>query len=298
LHDDTVLWLSGGTRLSFPIDDTSRVHVERGNLIADVQPRPSDRPLVIVTPEANVKVLGTRLSVSREPERTRVAVLDGEIRVTRLSDQREVDVKQGQAAEVSPQTDLRATPIQTVPDHWSLDFNGGLPDGWQTGQLVFDELPDGSQAAVQASSVLENGRRRYQIRSHNAWSEGLFSLHDDSWLHIRYRVEKPGTFLLYVVCRQQDFGQPVCTLLTPGNLRQTAADQWHTMTLAMNQLHRTKTQDRVPLDGQLVAFLLVFDSPEQNPGLTIDRIWVTRGVPAKPRSPSELYEDRTSDGIE
>jgi hypothetical protein len=31
---------------------------------------------------------------------------------------------------------------------------------------------------------------------------------------------------------------------------------------------------------------LVFDSPEHNPGLTVDRIWGTRGMPAEPRSPS------------
>jgi hypothetical protein len=223
LSDGSVLALSGDTRLAFPQDDTDRVDVKRGNLVADVQPRPADQPLVICTPEAIVQVLGTRLSVSREPKRTHVAVLNGEIRVTRLSDGREISLEPGQATKVSPETDLRPTPIQTVPDHWSLDFNEGLPRGWQTGQLVFDDLPEGSRAVVRTSGVVENGRRRYQIRSHNAWSEGLFSLHDDSWIHISYRVEKPGTFLLYVVCRQHDFGQPVATLLSPGNLRQNEA---------------------------------------------------------------------------
>jgi hypothetical protein len=253
---------------------------------------------MIFTPEANVEVLGTRLSVSRAPERTRVAVLDGEIRITRLSDQREISLEPGQATKVSPETDLRPTPIQTVPDHWSLSFNEGLPRGWQTGQLVFDDLPEGSRAAVQTSGVVENGRRRYQIRSHNAWSEGLFSLHDDSWIHISYRVEKPGTFLLYVVCRQHDFGQPVATLLSPGNLRQKEAKRWHTLTLPLNQLKRTKIEDSVSLDGQLVAFKLVFDSPEQNPGLTVDRIWVTRGAAAEPRSPADVFEGRPNESVD
>jgi hypothetical protein len=245
-----------------------------------------------------VEVLGTRLSVSRAPERTRVALLEGEIRITRLSDQRVVQLAPGQATEVSPEADLRPTPIQAAPNHWSLHFNDGLPDGWQTGQLVFDELPDGSKAAVRTGGVVENGRRRYQIRSHNAWSDGLFSLHDDSWIHIRYRVDKPGTFLIYVVCRQNDFGKPVATLLTPGNLRQKEAKRWHTLTLALNQLHRAKTKDTVSLDGQLVAFLLVFDSPEHNPGLTVDRIWVTRGLPAEPRSPADFYEDRLDEMVD
>ena len=39
------------------------------------------------------------------------------------------------------------------------------------------------------------------------------------------------------------------------------------------------------LQGQLVAFCLVFDWPEHDPGLTVDRIWVTRGGAAEPRVP-------------
>ena len=178
-----------------------------------------------------------------------------------------------------------------MPDIWSLDFNDGLPPGWQTGQLVFNDLPEGSRAAARTAAVEENGQRRYQLRSHNAWSKGLFTLHDDSWIHIRYRLEKPGTFLLYVVCRQHDFGQPVCTVLTPGNLQQTEPNRWHTLTLPLNQFRRARARDIIPLQGQLVAFCLVFDSPEHNPGLTVDRIWITRGGAAEPRVPVEEDSD-------
>jgi hypothetical protein len=48
-----------------------------------------------------------------------------------------------------------------VPEHRSLDFNDGLPPGWETGQLVFDDLPEGSRAAVRTAAVEENGQRRY-----------------------------------------------------------------------------------------------------------------------------------------
>ena len=65
-----------------------------------------------------------------------------------------------------------------------------------------------------------------------------------------------------------------------------------TRTLPLNQLKRTKAEDSVSLDGQLVAIKLVFNSPEHNPGLTIDRLWVTRAQPAEPRSPMGVYEDR------
>lgn len=290
LWDGTLLMLSGQTEVVFPRPAAAGLRLERGNLVAEVPPRPAGQPLVICTNEASLDVLGTRLTISRHLDKTQVAVLQGQVRVRRLSDQREMKLQSGQASEVSAETDLRPLPVEPVPDHWSLDFNAGLPVGWQTGQLVFEDLPDRSKAAVRASRVMENGRIRNQIRSHNAWSCGLFSLQHDSWLHIRYRMEKPGTFLFYLVCRQADFGRPVCTVLTPGNLRQTVSGQWHTITLAADQFHRTRTQDPVPLDGQLVAFLLVFDSPEHDPGLTVERIWVTRGTPASPRPPIEPQE--------
>jgi hypothetical protein len=298
LDDGTVIMLAGDTRVAFPAEDRDRLDVEYGNVTATVEPRPAGHPLVVCTREARLEVLGTRLSVACGDRRTRVDVLEGDIRVTRLSDQRSVALAEGQSAEISPQADLKPAPIAAVPDIWSLDFNDGLPPGWHTGQLVFDDLPEGSRAVARTAAVEENGQRRYQLRSHNAWSKGLFTLHDDSWIHIRYRLEKPGTFLLYVVCRQHDFGEPVCTLLTPGNLQQTEPRRWHTLTLPLRQFHRARAQDIIPLHGQLVSFSLVFDSPDHNPGLTVDRIWVTRGMPAEPRSPVEPSADRSADSPE
>ncbi len=293
LVDGTSVVVAGDSRVVFAADDQQFIHIEYGNVTASVKRRGAGAPLVFSTPEALVEVLGTRLSVSRGQQRTRVAVLQGDVRVQRLSDRRAVRLTGGETAEVSPQADLRPLPLCAVPDHWSLEFSAGLPHGWQTGQLVFDDLPEGSSAAVCAVCVVDqsqHGQRRCQIRSHNAWNEGLFTLHDDSWIHIRYRVQQPGTFLLYLVCRQYDFGHPVSTVLTSGNLKQTQAGRWHTLSLPLSDFRRTRHQDVVPLDGKLVAFFLVFDAPENNCALTIERIWVTRGKPAEPPSPIQPQE--------
>lgn len=293
LADGTAVFFAGDTRVTLPDEARDCIHVDYGNLTAAVRRRDASRPMVFVTPEARVEVLGTRLSISRADRQTRIAVLQGQVRVERLSDQRAVRLADGQTAEVSRHADLRPVPVGAVPDHWSLDFGESLPIGWQTGQLVFEELPPGSKAAVRAVGVVDyaqNAQKRYQIRSHNAWTEGLFTIHADSWLHVRYRLQRPGTFLLYVVCRQKDFGQPVATVLTSGNLAQAKAGQWHTLTLPFGALRRARSPQPPPLDGQLVAFLLVFDSPEHDPGLTVERIWVTRGMPAEPRQPPEPQE--------
>jgi ferric-dicitrate binding protein FerR (iron transport regulator) len=293
LGDGTEIILAGDSRVVFAREEPEHIHLEYGNVAASIQRRAGGCPLVFSTPEARVEVFGTRLSLSRGGQQTRVTVLEGKVRVQRLSDLRAVRLSDRQMAEVSPQSDLRPLPLAGVADHWALDFGNGLPSGWQTGQLVFEELPPGSKAAVRAVPVIDHAQkaqRRHQIRSHNAWNQGLFTIYHDSWIHVRYRLERPGTFLLYVVCRQHDFGQPVATVLSSGNLRQTNAGQWHTLTLPFSALRRARSQAPPPLDGQLVAFLLVFDAPEQDSGLTVERIWVTRGSPAEPRQPIEASE--------
>ncbi len=285
LADHTRIVLAGDSRMALDHDSPDHIHLEYGNVAASVLRRRATCPLVFLTAEARVEVLGTRLSLWRGDQRTRLSVLEGEVHVERLSDQRTLLLNGGQAAEVSPQTDLQPRPLQPAPDHWTLDFSNGLPSGWQTGQLVFDALPPGSQAAVRAVAVVDlaqNGQRRSQIRSHNAWNDGLFALYEETQMHVRYRLERPGTFLIYLVCRQHDFGAPVATVLMSDNLSQPKARQWHTLSLPISQFRRTRSAQPVPLDGQLVVFQLIFDSPVPNAGLTIDRIWVTRGEDPEP----------------
>jgi hypothetical protein len=168
LDDGTLIRVANDTRAVFPAEDRDRIDVESGNVTASVPPRPTHRSLVIRTPEAEVEVLGTRISVATNDRRTKVNVLEGEIRVMRLSDQRSVQRGRDKAAEVSPFADLQPEPFFVVPDTWSLDFADGLPSGWEIGQLVFEDLPAGSRAAVRTAAVDANGQRRYQLRSQNA----------------------------------------------------------------------------------------------------------------------------------
>ena len=117
LDDGTVIMLAGDTRVAFPLEDRDRLDVEYGNVTATVQPRPAGHPLVVCTREAQLEVLGTRLSVACGDRRTRVDVLEGDIRVTRLSDQRSVALAGGQSAEVSPQADLKSGPHRRGAGH-------------------------------------------------------------------------------------------------------------------------------------------------------------------------------------
>ena len=63
-------------------------------------------------------------------------------------------------------------------------------------------LPD-SHGGLRASPYhSDEFGTQYQIRSHNAWTAGLFALHEDSWLHIRFRAEKFKFFHVLLVARR------------------------------------------------------------------------------------------------
>ena len=62
--DGTTLTLTGDTELTVSDDGQKRLRLGRGLLSANVQPQPAQRPLLIRTSTAELKVLGTVFTVS------------------------------------------------------------------------------------------------------------------------------------------------------------------------------------------------------------------------------------------
>lgn len=65
-----------------------RVTIDLGSVHFDVTPQPSDAPMIVITPHAEVKVVGTVFTVVVTPATTVVTVERGEVRVTRTEDRR------------------------------------------------------------------------------------------------------------------------------------------------------------------------------------------------------------------
>lgn len=124
LNDGTRLELSPAGQLRLPETDGRsggwRFVLAAGLLQADVKPRPKDSPLLVVTPQAEVVVLGTRFTVSAaEPAATGVATESGLVRVVRTADGRSAEVPAGHyvvasedvdSFEVRPSVDLPTEP--------------------------------------------------------------------------------------------------------------------------------------------------------------------------------------------
>ena len=105
--DGTRLELAGDTRLrDFSVEKGKRLLLERGVLRVDAVKQPAGRPLVVVTPHSEARVIGTRFVVTVEPGKTgstRVAVETGKVRVFGPNENW-IDVRAGRYTVVEPAT--------------------------------------------------------------------------------------------------------------------------------------------------------------------------------------------------
>jgi ferric-dicitrate binding protein FerR (iron transport regulator) len=120
LPDATRLELSADTQIRLADDDPRRgrrLILSAGLLRADVRPQPPGRPLVVVTPQAEIVVLGTCFRVAAVPATaTEVETEAGTVRLTRLADGSSVEVPAGSAALAAADPDPMAVrPVPQVP---------------------------------------------------------------------------------------------------------------------------------------------------------------------------------------
>jgi hypothetical protein len=134
-----------GTRLELGSDSALReitvreggakaAFLERGRLAARVARQPAGRPMLLVTPHAEARVLGTRLILSVEPEATRLEVKEGRVGLKRLSDGATVDVTSARACTASSRGDLTPKPLflsaRVSPAPETVDLAAEGPDDW------------------------------------------------------------------------------------------------------------------------------------------------------------------------
>ena len=96
--DGTRLALGVETRLAFPPNAARKIEVHEGTLAAYVTRQPEGAEAIFVTPHAEARVLGTRLTLRVTPASTRLDVKEGRVRLSRREDGASVDVGAGQYA--------------------------------------------------------------------------------------------------------------------------------------------------------------------------------------------------------
>ncbi len=164
--DVTRLELAGGAELRFlNAWRGKRVALRAGELRATVSPQSHWRPMVVFTPQAEARVVGTQFSISVTGEVTRLSVLEGAVRLKRtiqdaVQSLAEVLVRAGQVAVAAPQTKLEVASLTGFlsSDTWLASPDTTLTDAPSfnaaTGKVSLESGAPGQKTANNISANL------------------------------------------------------------------------------------------------------------------------------------------------
>ena len=137
LDDGSIIEMNTQSKLTVQLDkETRRVHLIKGEVIFDVQ-RDPDRPFIVDTGNAQVKVLGTKFNIYKQANNTVVTVLHGKVTVastqnptdTNTDDiNRSVELTVGEQVQIAPQREL----IEKI------SVNVQKITAWQDRRLIFE----------------------------------------------------------------------------------------------------------------------------------------------------------------
>jgi ferric-dicitrate binding protein FerR (iron transport regulator) len=122
--DGSTVVLAGDSVIALAGSAQKLLHLTHGALSADVQPQPAGRPMLVRTGTAELRVIGTRFTVTTDAERTTLEVEHGRVRLERLADGQAVEVaaQQSAVAGLDPAQPLVAAARAPTPPRWSLDL--------------------------------------------------------------------------------------------------------------------------------------------------------------------------------
>jgi len=287
-EDGTIVTVAGDTEVTYSLEsEQKRVSVARGDITAQVASQRESKPMMFVTPVAEAEVLGTRFLLFADASLTELTVQDGHVLLRRLADRRTVDVVAGQYAVAAAESDMVAQPIQATPSVWAEDFVAGLPPRWRAGMWIRGELLGGSNGAVRATVRREKEGERAgpcYLMTAKEWSRGLFRIDEDSHLNVRYRMTTPGWFYIAVSTRSDDT-LPAFTgtfIFKTPELRQIRRNEWQSKSIPLKRFRRPEQgrpddARQQPPQVNDIVFTLFFRTQDEDPGLLIDRMWVTHG---------------------
>lgn len=125
VNESTRIKLQGGTQLAINGDSSGKkLELMAGALSARVARQPSDRPMLIATPQADAKILGTEFLLSVDNGSTRLEVVDGTVQIYSREDGKTVVVGRDHYATVGRGADLASRPVLPAP--WNSQDIGAV----------------------------------------------------------------------------------------------------------------------------------------------------------------------------
>ncbi len=162
--DESTVTLAGQTAVTVSERKQKKLHLRYGSISASVQPQPPNRPMLVHTTTAELRVLGTQFNVDALPEATRLTVNEGRVRLKRLRDGREVDVpaKHEVTASLKDQNGLplsvRGRAVSVWKSNLRVDVIRGkwLSDHWMLGMQLKRAVRSGEMNKADAVEAFKN----------------------------------------------------------------------------------------------------------------------------------------------
>lgn len=303
--DNSLLGVAGDTKLACSVTDSRKqVDVQGGNIIGYVTPQTDRKPMLIKTPVAQAEVVGTTLSLFASLAMTELAVLEGQVQMRRLTDDQTVDVKAGQSAVATKDSELVAKSISPTPSVWEEDFETKWPRRWRAGHWIHYRLPPGSTGAALAE-VREGDDDHAFIATGIEWSHGLFRIQDDTHLNLTYKLNAKRWFYIRIDTRTADFrhGYRAAYVFRTPKLWNVPSHKWRTVSIPLHEFsgsHETQAGGESPTSPKAgeIAFSLLLRTDKPDPGLIVDRIWISEGPAERAlllKSPAPSREAQDAD---
>lgn len=155
--DSTTMTISGHSAITISDRDGQKImRLREGTLSVDAAEQPEGAPMLLMTPSAEARVLGTQFNVSTDDVATRVIVNEGLVEVERLADGSVERVPKDHliVAELDGQADFEAVPRREFVETWKSDLprdrrygewrsaSGGLPGAQQARPMLLRENPE------------------------------------------------------------------------------------------------------------------------------------------------------------
>ena len=129
--DGSTVTLSGLSKLTLSEPGRKELHLRAGHLSATVMPQREGRRLRVLTPAAELDVLGTRFDVKADDAQTKLTVSEGVVRATRRIDGRVVEVPAAHqaVATIDGQGDMEAVKIREAAHMWKANLERDAEHG-------------------------------------------------------------------------------------------------------------------------------------------------------------------------
>lgn len=160
---------------------------------------------------------------------------------------------------------------------YSVNFDNGLPEKWKSGVLTAENLPEGSKQAVTAPVT---GGKPGSITSDQMWVRGHFTVADDLYFNYRIRMTSPGWYQIFLSVKDSGTAGTTRRYEAKPTTRGIIPGQWTVVSVPITEFKGTKGEHsgQPPQAGQ-VCETYFFATQGNDRGISIDRIWVTKGAP-------------------